>query len=233
MKRSRRSTNSPTTSTALSSAVPAIRARIGAAAPWRASSARRRGWTHPGAVVMIATDDEDEALRHIQVVAGNRTATRGGVMFRIEGVTVDGLTEEITRAVEIGSVREGSRRAARSPRVERRVEEPARARARARHARGEPDARDARATRSTPPSPATSASPRRPSRTSAANSGKRGSSARSRNSLTRASRRCGWCHGRERRGHDHDPPKPTSRKSGSSVRARTRANTIRNGNITI
>jgi hypothetical protein len=57
----------------------------------------------PRAVVMIATDDEDEAIRHIQVVAGNRSATRGGVMFRTEGVTLDGLAEEITRAVEMGA----------------------------------------------------------------------------------------------------------------------------------
>jgi len=57
----------------------------------------------PRAVVMIVNDDEDDAVRHVQVVAGNRSATRGGVMFRIEGVMLDELTEEVTHAVELGA----------------------------------------------------------------------------------------------------------------------------------
>jgi hypothetical protein len=57
----------------------------------------------PRAVVMIAVDPEDEAIRHIQVVAGNRSATRGGVKFRIDGVMLDGLTEEVPVAVELGA----------------------------------------------------------------------------------------------------------------------------------
>jgi hypothetical protein len=57
----------------------------------------------PRAVVMIAVDDEDETVRHVQVVAGNRSATTGGIMFRIEGVLLDGLKEEVTRAVPLGA----------------------------------------------------------------------------------------------------------------------------------
>ena len=57
----------------------------------------------PRAVVMIVNDDEDDAVHHVQVVAGNRSATRGGVMFRIDGVMLDGLTEEVTHAVELGA----------------------------------------------------------------------------------------------------------------------------------
>jgi len=56
----------------------------------------------PRAVVMIAADDEDEHLRHIQVVVGNRSLNGNGRMFRIEGVLVDGLEEPITVAVDLG-----------------------------------------------------------------------------------------------------------------------------------
>jgi hypothetical protein len=56
----------------------------------------------PRAVVMIAVDDEDPLLRHIQVVAGNRSLNGAAQAFRIEAVDVPGLTEPITRAVELG-----------------------------------------------------------------------------------------------------------------------------------
>ena len=60
-------------------------------------------WTDtPRAVVMIAVDDEDDLLRHVQVVAGNRSLNGGAQAFRIEAVDVQGLTEPITRAVELG-----------------------------------------------------------------------------------------------------------------------------------
>ncbi len=57
----------------------------------------------PRAVVMIAPDPEDDAIRHIQVVAGNRSAQRGGIKFRIDGVLLDGLTEEVPVATELGA----------------------------------------------------------------------------------------------------------------------------------
>jgi AAA domain len=56
----------------------------------------------PRAVVVIAADDEDEQIRHIQVVAGNRTLNGAGQEFRIEAVEVAGLAEPITLAVELG-----------------------------------------------------------------------------------------------------------------------------------
>jgi hypothetical protein len=56
----------------------------------------------PRAVVMIALDDEDAAVRHVQVVAGNRSLNGNAQAFRIEAVPVEGLTEPITRAVELG-----------------------------------------------------------------------------------------------------------------------------------
>jgi hypothetical protein len=56
----------------------------------------------PRAVVMIAVDDEDPQLRHIQCVAGNRSLNGAGRMFRIDAVPVDGLDEPITLAVELG-----------------------------------------------------------------------------------------------------------------------------------
>jgi hypothetical protein len=57
----------------------------------------------PRAVVMIAVDDEDPLLRHIQVVAGNRSLNGSAQAFRIEAVEVPGLDEPITRAVELGA----------------------------------------------------------------------------------------------------------------------------------
>jgi hypothetical protein len=56
----------------------------------------------PRAVVMIVADDEDPTLRHIQVVAGNRSVNGSAQAFRIEAVDVDGLKEPITRAIELG-----------------------------------------------------------------------------------------------------------------------------------
>jgi hypothetical protein len=68
----------------------------------RASSARQPGSTPLAPVVMIAVDDEDPLVRHIQVVAGNRSLNGSAQAFRIEAVDVPGLTEPITRAVELG-----------------------------------------------------------------------------------------------------------------------------------
>lgn len=57
----------------------------------------------PRAVVMIAIDDEDELLRHIQVVAGNRSLNGSAQAFRIEAVPVADLAEPITRAIDLGA----------------------------------------------------------------------------------------------------------------------------------
>ena len=56
----------------------------------------------PRAVVMVAPDDEDQHLRHIQVVAGNRSLNGSAQAFRIEAVEVPGLKEPITLVVELG-----------------------------------------------------------------------------------------------------------------------------------
>jgi hypothetical protein len=56
----------------------------------------------PRAVVMIAVDDEDDDVRHIQVVAGNRSRNGAAQAFRIEAVNVAGLTEPITIATPMG-----------------------------------------------------------------------------------------------------------------------------------
>ncbi len=56
----------------------------------------------PRSVVMIAPDDEDPQLRHIQVVANNRSPNGAGQAFRIDAVQVPGLTEPITIAVPLG-----------------------------------------------------------------------------------------------------------------------------------
>jgi hypothetical protein len=56
----------------------------------------------PRAVVMIAVDNEDPAVRHIQVVAGNRSLNGAGQAFRIAAAPVEGLTEPITLAVPLG-----------------------------------------------------------------------------------------------------------------------------------
>jgi putative DNA primase/helicase len=56
----------------------------------------------PRAVLVIARDDQEDDVRHVQVVAGNRSATGGGIMFRISTVDLDGLDEPVTLATEIG-----------------------------------------------------------------------------------------------------------------------------------
>jgi hypothetical protein len=56
----------------------------------------------PRAVVMIAIDDEDPQVRHVQVVAGNRSLNGSAQAFRIEAVDVAGLTEQITLAAPLG-----------------------------------------------------------------------------------------------------------------------------------
>jgi putative DNA primase/helicase len=56
----------------------------------------------PRAVVMIAEDDEDPSVRHIQVVLGNRAPGGAAQHFRIEAVEVPGLKEPITKAVMLG-----------------------------------------------------------------------------------------------------------------------------------
>lgn len=57
----------------------------------------------PRAVVMIAVDDDDQDVRVIQVVAGNRARNGSAQAFRIEAVEVPGLAEPITRAVDLGA----------------------------------------------------------------------------------------------------------------------------------
>jgi energy-coupling factor transporter ATP-binding protein EcfA2 len=56
----------------------------------------------PRAVVFIAKDDQNQFVRHIQVVAGNRALNGKANHFRIEPCTVEGLTEPITRAIDLG-----------------------------------------------------------------------------------------------------------------------------------
>ena len=56
----------------------------------------------PRAVVMVVVDDEQEDVRHIQVVAGNRSRNGRARSFRIEEARVEGLEEPVTVAVELG-----------------------------------------------------------------------------------------------------------------------------------
>ena len=57
----------------------------------------------PRAVIAIVRDNEDPAVSHIQCVAGNRLPPgTPGRMFRIEGVLIPGLENEVTRAVPLG-----------------------------------------------------------------------------------------------------------------------------------
>jgi hypothetical protein len=55
----------------------------------------------PRAVLAFAGDDEDDAVFHIQVVAGNRSARGAAQAFRIDLRDV-GLLEPVTYAVELG-----------------------------------------------------------------------------------------------------------------------------------
>jgi hypothetical protein len=57
----------------------------------------------PRAVVFVVVDPDDPLIRHIQVVAGNRSLNGSGQTFRIEAVPVEGLAEPITLAVELGT----------------------------------------------------------------------------------------------------------------------------------
>lgn len=56
----------------------------------------------PRAVVFIAKDDQDALVRHIQVVAGNRALNGKANHFRIEPCEIEGLTEPVTKAIELG-----------------------------------------------------------------------------------------------------------------------------------
>jgi hypothetical protein len=56
----------------------------------------------PRAVVAIVADDEDPGVRHIQVVAGNRSLGGSARAFRLDAVPVSGLAEPITLAVDLG-----------------------------------------------------------------------------------------------------------------------------------
>jgi hypothetical protein len=61
-------------------------------------------WVHvPRAVLAVVRDTEDAHVSHVQWVAGNRLPPdTPGRMFRIEGVLLPGLENEVTRAVWIG-----------------------------------------------------------------------------------------------------------------------------------
>lgn len=57
----------------------------------------------PRAVLAVVRDDEDTQISHVQCVAGNRLpAGTAGRMFRIDGVLLPGLENEVTRAVWLG-----------------------------------------------------------------------------------------------------------------------------------
>jgi bifunctional DNA primase/polymerase-like protein/AAA domain-containing protein len=61
-------------------------------------------WVHvPRAVLAVAKDNDDPNVSHIQCVAGNRLPPETpGRMFRIEGVLLPGLENEVTKAVWLG-----------------------------------------------------------------------------------------------------------------------------------
>jgi hypothetical protein len=56
----------------------------------------------PRCVIVIAHDDNEDDLRHMQVVAGNRVRHAEGRLFRIEGELLPEFEEEVTRAVWLG-----------------------------------------------------------------------------------------------------------------------------------
>jgi hypothetical protein len=57
----------------------------------------------PRVVIAVVRDDEDASVSHVQCVAGNRLPPgTSGRAFRIEGVQLPGLENEVTRAVLIG-----------------------------------------------------------------------------------------------------------------------------------
>ena len=57
----------------------------------------------PRCVVVFAEDDEDDLTFHMEVVAGNRGPKGEARMFRVDLVSLPGLEEPITRAVELGA----------------------------------------------------------------------------------------------------------------------------------
>jgi hypothetical protein len=57
----------------------------------------------PRSVLVMAADDEEEMVFHIETVAGNRGPKGQGRKIQIELVDVKGLKEPITRAVEMGT----------------------------------------------------------------------------------------------------------------------------------
>lgn len=61
-------------------------------------------WVHvPRAVLAVARDDEDPQVSHVQCIAGNRLPPdTPGRMFRIEGVKLPELENEVTRACWLG-----------------------------------------------------------------------------------------------------------------------------------
>jgi hypothetical protein len=61
-------------------------------------------WVHvPRAVIAIAKDNEDATVTHVQCVSGNRLPPdTPGRMFRIEGVLLPELENEVTKAVWLG-----------------------------------------------------------------------------------------------------------------------------------
>jgi hypothetical protein len=57
----------------------------------------------PRVVLAVVRDPEDPSISHVQCVAGNRLPPgTPGRMFRIDGVLLDGLENEVTRATWIG-----------------------------------------------------------------------------------------------------------------------------------
>jgi AAA domain len=56
----------------------------------------------PRAVLALVADDNDDGIRHIQVIAGNRAKSAAGRSFRIIGVPVVEGGEPVTRAVDFG-----------------------------------------------------------------------------------------------------------------------------------
>lgn len=56
----------------------------------------------PRAVVVIAKDDKDQSIRHIQVVAGNRAPGGKAQHFRIEPCKLPELAEPVTRCIDLG-----------------------------------------------------------------------------------------------------------------------------------
>jgi len=56
----------------------------------------------PRAVVFIARDDQDRAVRHIQVVAGNRAPDSKAQHFRIVPHKLEELDEPVTRCIDLG-----------------------------------------------------------------------------------------------------------------------------------